>query len=334
MASKKQHIPSGLELRAQRDARLADQADPKVEAARHEQSFLRNLNGAREDFQWLVSNQAWTRLGHDTFAGWWLERVQPVMDALLVKPKPELAQKVLDIVREEESSLPKPQQRTKRELAELVGVSEWKVRGRQDPRERRPAAGSDLDGEVIGDPVDEIPAEAKQAIQDRLDKQAAADDANAPADGAQHEPARTDAENAPAAGPDVQHEPTGPAVTPEDSTDEEPDAPNRDDSSVPPASDRGVSEPGGQADPEVPASETDESADGTEQDGTGVTRPAPDPSDPAALLDWFASVWERVDADVSGPLLTDDDMAMISDALERIAFGVELLTKWHERTRR
>lgn len=70
-----------------------------------------------------------------------------------------------------------------------------------------------------------------------------------------------------------------------------------------------------------------------EQAPAGVTAPAPHHGDPAALLAWFAERFEQVDPDVSGPLLTADDMALIGESLGRVVFVVDRLTDWHERTR-
>jgi hypothetical protein len=62
-----------------------------------------------------------------------------------------------------------------------------------------------------------------------------------------------------------------------------------------------------------------------------VTRPAPDPSDPAALIQYFADLWGDVDFEAAGPLLTSADMQMLNQSLISIANGVEALVKWRER---
>ena len=135
----------------------------------------------------------------------------------------------------------------------------------------------------------------------------------------------------PAAGPGAstagEADRPGPAVTPTDITED--DVRPASGVVLPPASEPGVDEAGRPAEPEEPPAFSGE-ADPV-QDGPGVPRPAPDPSDPAALLDWFAEQWEQVDADVSGPLLTDEDVILLEDSLNRIVFTFELLIKWRDR---
>jgi hypothetical protein len=182
-----------------------------------------------------------------------------------------------------------------------------------------------IDGEIVGDRL------ALEGADDPIDEddQTAAEAASRLADGG------TDTTSAvpPAAGPGPT-EPSGeadrpgPAVNPTDITED--DAVSDDVQEQPPVPGSGVSRDARPADPEELTSPLSGEAD-PEQGGTGVTRPAPDPSDPAALLEWFAERWEQVDADVSGPLLTDDDVLLLEASLNRIAFTFELLIKWRER---
>lgn len=97
------------------------------EAQRREQSFISNLSGAQDDYEWIVENQAWAALGWDTFAEWWQARVTPIMRALSMRPTREIAAAVIEQVRQEEAELPPAQRRTQRELAEMVGVGEATV---------------------------------------------------------------------------------------------------------------------------------------------------------------------------------------------------------------
>lgn len=153
---------SGAALRAARVQREQARVDPSVEAKRREDGFLRSMSGAREDYDWLIANQGWTLLGFDTFAEWYAERIAPTMAALGGRPVPELASDVLARIRADEENLPKPQRRTAAELAALVGVSEWKVRSRQDHRTRRTTSTADLDGEIVETPgADHAPVEGE-----------------------------------------------------------------------------------------------------------------------------------------------------------------------------
>jgi hypothetical protein len=85
-----------------------------------------------------------------------------------------------------------------------------------------------------------------------------------------------------------------------------------------------------------------------EQSATGVSvaAPAGDPQelgeqldeldrpDPVAAIEALADVFDRIDSDVLGPLMTEDEMTRIGDALGRIAEVVNLLALWNERTQR
>lgn len=112
-----------------------------------ERAFLSGLNDAQDAYERIVAAEAWKLLGHDTFAGWWTNVVQPVMRALSMRPTREIAAAVVDQVRAEEAVLPSAQRRTQRELADMVGVHPDTVSGRkrqdQDKAEAPPT--HDLD---------------------------------------------------------------------------------------------------------------------------------------------------------------------------------------------
>lgn len=133
------------DLRLAREAREAAEADPAVEAKRREERMLASLVGAREDFEWIAARKGWTLLGFDTCFDWWSAHVRPVADGLGLRPEPEFAKRVIALVEQEQAALPSRQRSSKKELAELVGASEWAARGRKETRQRRSAAGSDLD---------------------------------------------------------------------------------------------------------------------------------------------------------------------------------------------
>jgi len=151
-------------MKAQRAEELAGQVDPAVEARRREERLLASMTSARDDFDWLAANQGWLLLGFDTMATWWAERVQPVAELLALRPAPDMARKVVQIIVEEESTLPAAQRRSKKEIAALVGVHRDTVSGRkrQDQPRAEPPHRSDL-----GDPAPaDIPAALGQAIAD------------------------------------------------------------------------------------------------------------------------------------------------------------------------
>lgn len=128
----KSRKPTGAELRAMRDQRPAVRPYEGQEASRREASFLTNLTAAQDDFDWIVANEAWAKLGHETFAGWWEARVQPIMRGLSMRPSRELALEAAEIIRGEEAHLPPSQRRRERELAETVGVTRDELRERED----------------------------------------------------------------------------------------------------------------------------------------------------------------------------------------------------------
>lgn len=134
-----------------------------------------------------------------------------------------------------------------------------------------------------------------------------------PADG---EP--TSSASTPAAGPGAlpqgEADRPGPAVTPEDHR----DAGEAENTSAA----AGPEETSPTSDPVAPR----------EREESGVSTPAP-ATDPIGAIRTLAEIYERIDIDVVGPLLTSAEMAEIGDALGRIATVVELLTMWHERTR-
>lgn len=132
MSAKKTQY-SGAELRALRGQLDASRVDPTAEAERHEASFLRNMGQAKEDFDWLVTNEAWTHLGFLTFADWWDARVFPVASGLGMRPTREVARSVVEKVAEEQKALPKDQRRSQRQIAEMVGVGVGTVNRQLSP---------------------------------------------------------------------------------------------------------------------------------------------------------------------------------------------------------
>lgn len=163
---------TGAEMRAQREQR--QQADPAYEAKRREASFLKNLTNARDDYDWIVNNKAWTQLGYETHTEWYAARVHPLLLALGARPTPELSASILDHIEADEANLAGPQRMTQAEKAELAGVSRKTLSRRsQDQPQGTMSPGSDLASTAAVDPFDSIPDEAKARIAERLAEQAA-----------------------------------------------------------------------------------------------------------------------------------------------------------------
>lgn len=166
---------SGADLRAQSEAFATARLDPSVQARAKEQSFLKSLTTAQDDFEWIMTNAAWTLLGHDTFTSWWESKVQPIMRVLPFRPTREVAGTVIERVRAEEAELPKAQRRTNKEIAALVGASEATARraGSRSLQASRDA-GADLgrsadvepSAEPRLEPTGDVTAALTQAIAD------------------------------------------------------------------------------------------------------------------------------------------------------------------------
>lgn len=240
--SKPKTTYSGAELRA-RAQQFAARSDPAAEAARHEQFFLGSMASAREHFDWIVSNSAWLLLGFQTFADWWEVRVAPLAAGLGMRPTREIARTVIDMVAEEQKALPKEQRRTQRQIAEIVGVGVGTVNRQLNPVAESPngTPGSVPNG-TGGDPLDQFPA-AKQAVNDVLDNQTSGLVDTSPVD--------ESGEDHPATAAPGEVEDGGPSSAADVST---PSAPQTGDGSSPEESDP---------------------VDEREQDGAGVSRPAP-----------------------------------------------------------
>lgn len=109
----------------------------EAEARSLEQAFLSGLNEAQETFERIVAAEAWRQLGHESFADWWTDAVQPVMRALSMRPTKEIASSVVDKVRADEADLPPTQRRTQKELADMVGVDRSTLANRNGSRSSR-----------------------------------------------------------------------------------------------------------------------------------------------------------------------------------------------------
>jgi len=334
VSAKKQQTYSGVALREQAQ-RFAAQADPKTEAERHEALFLNGINSAQDEFDWLIEHSAWIELGFASVADWWTTRIRPVMVRLDMRPTPEMVDKVLAKVREAELALPRAQRRTQRELASLALASDWRVRGRTETRNRRSAAGGDLEEPAEMDGADVADALAA-AIEDVANNQTAAARAHATADEEPATPGPQTGQDSSAGHVDtsVVDVPGHPTDHREPHPGETDDAPASSGPSAPTGvsgADEATDSAGAEAAPSRPqlADEVEEQAP------EGVPAPAPPHlGDPAALVAWFAELFEQVDVDVSGPLLTSDDFQLIDKSLGRIAGVVQLLVEWHKRAQR
>lgn len=287
---------TGAELRALAEQRR--QASPDQEAQSREASFLANLSRAQNDFEWIVEHQAWTLLGHDSLAEWWAAKVAPVMSALSMRLTPEMATKVIEKVKAAEAHLPASQRHSARDLAALVGTSDWTARGRQDRDKRRDADHPDLENPVV-DPVSLVPA-AEKAVNDFINNQTSPGTA-IPADGAEgaadssglavpSDSPKTDPETNASSDSDVSGSAAGDGASadrpaPAATQDRPVDAPGAAEDGRPSGGDSSAADgaptpPATQTGPEVPTPvEPSGLVDGREQRGpTGVSSPvAPDP---------------------------------------------------------
>jgi len=149
---------SGAEQRALAEQLATAQVDHIERAKSREMAMVANLGRFADECRWFMANKVWLTLGYETFVEWWADRITPVVETLGLTPGPELAQMAIEAIRKEEEGLPAAQRHTKKAIASIVGVGEWKVRGRQDQRQRRPTAGADLenaagviDGELVAE---------------------------------------------------------------------------------------------------------------------------------------------------------------------------------------
>lgn len=159
-----------------RDQRPAVRPYEGQEASRREASFLTNLSSAQDDFDWIVANEAWVKLGHETFAGWWEARVQPIMRGLSMRPSRELALEAAERIRAEEAHLPPSQRRRELELAETVGTTRDELRA----REGRSTSGGippkvDLRKHASADVPEEDHRDAKPGDEDGADARPSSD---------------------------------------------------------------------------------------------------------------------------------------------------------------
>lgn len=98
-----------------------------ADAQELERSFLSGLNDAQDAYERIIATEAWTALGHDSFAEWWSAKVQPSMRALSMRPTKEIASAAIARVKSDEAALPPAQRRRDSELADMVGVDQKTV---------------------------------------------------------------------------------------------------------------------------------------------------------------------------------------------------------------
>jgi protein gp37 len=96
----------------------------QAEAHDLEAAFLGGLDQAQDAYERIMATQAWTQLGHDSYADWWRVRVVPTMRALSMKPTREIAAAGIEQVRREDEERPAAQRHTQREIGEMFGLSE------------------------------------------------------------------------------------------------------------------------------------------------------------------------------------------------------------------
>ena len=314
--------PTGAELRAQRDQRLSRPYELQ-EAGRREASFLKNITGAQDDLEWILTNRAWTQLGFERVAEWWDAKVGPVLDGLDLKPSTAMVERVIHAIVADESDLAKVQRRTQREIASIARTNPTKVsRSLHVADETR----GDLDG---------------TAADDVSPFQASADGATAhsgiapagqafPAEGLAGKPLNSSGdahEGEPS--PEVQNSPAGrllPSDTAEGSTGSV--ATGR--LGTPPFTEGQVATPS--QEPVLPSAVSGMSTAGGVEDGPASPPHGPSSTDPAS--DWMAT-WrvfidalESLDVDAVRPMLTDAELAQMDADYPYIGKRLTALGVW------
>lgn len=139
-------------MRAMKEQRAVELADPADEAKRHEALFLKGVGTAQDELRWLVEHEAWRTLGFESPVDWWDTRIRPAFVELEIRPAPSVARQILAAVEAHERGLPPAQRRSKKELARLALASDWVAQGRVEDRSKtRPASGADLGSADIVD---------------------------------------------------------------------------------------------------------------------------------------------------------------------------------------
>jgi hypothetical protein len=297
---------SGAEMRAQRDERLGRPYEMQ-EASRREQSFLKNITGAQDDLEWILTNRAWTQLGFERVAEWWDARVGPTLDGLDLKPSQAMVERVIRTIAADEEELPKVQRRTQREIASIARTSQSKVsRSLADA----PSSTSDLENDSgdVGPSLPDVPGESPPADIPTsqvalVAGQPGSNSSDAPVS---EGPAGESTANRPGMSSSLARD----EVTPPTSgpVGEEPVAPQP--VAVPPAG-FGVFTAG-------------------DEEGRSA---GPDlPSDPASELmravDGLAAALRDVDYDVAGPMLTDTEFKRFEELALVLPGSVKLLRRW------
>jgi hypothetical protein len=205
MAAKRKDYtpPTPAEQRAMRDVKQQLSA-PNGMAVRCEARFLQHLGAAKDEFRWIVDNNAWTELGFTTFTAWYLQRVQPIALGLGFRPSAEMAWEIATRALADNTVLPKAQRLLQKELADLAGVSESTLRRMlQDHPQPSNGAGSDLETQTTG---------SSKGVRGS-GAQTAADASSTSADDAEAD--TTAADDTPAPEPLPVSTGEGPGVTPE-----------------------------------------------------------------------------------------------------------------------
>lgn len=140
----------------------------QAEAHDLEAAFLGGLDQAQDAYERIMATQAWTQLGHDSYADWWRVRVVPTMRALSMKPTREIATSGIEQVRREDEERPAAQRHTQREIGEMFGIDQSTV-----SRSLTDADASDGDLEPTVDPL-------PQPIADQIARRIAVKTASAP----------------------------------------------------------------------------------------------------------------------------------------------------------
>lgn len=323
---------TGADMRAQRDQRLAQPYELQ-EAGRREASFLKNITGAQDDLEWILTNRAWTQLGFERVAEWWDARVGPVLDGLDLKPSAAMVERVIRTIVADEAELPKVQRRTQREIASIARTNPTKVSRSLHVADATP---SDLD-ETAADRLESAAADGGEGLAFRPTDPPAADaGASVPASAVTPDPPGiSDQSTGLASFADESARP-GPQSSSTDPMGVSVDAPAG--PQVPPFEGRPGADTSVELTPRAPDVAPEGEAGAPEEDHRGSssgTYPWSAFGDPAGEFVVFVEVFtERlalVDPDTLGPLLTEEQLGRIDRAADEVAHMAGLLRRWHDR---
>lgn len=311
---------SGADLRAQRDQKLSRPYELQ-EAGRREASFLKNIATAGDDLEWILGNRAWKQLGFDRAGDWWDARIRPAFDLLDVRPSHALIERALSAITEDEQELPAAQRRTQRELAALMKVSPSSIsRSRpvadatQDDLDKDSGGVGGEDADVSGqEPPADIPTSQVALVAGQPGSYSPVAPGEAPSRNGVQPPAHGPVGEEPV--------PFSPVAAEETATSSA--APNLTEEQAPTSP----------VEPVLSLSGAGVSLDGDEVEEESETSTEDSSSTDPTFIDAVDALWvalDRLDYDVTGPLLLDEEMSRIEKLGPAITDAWNLLKRWRE----